>query len=92
MLVVVGYKYSGMTEGTVVLYGIGFQPSGARGIPFANLCSLQTYHSDVSVSQENVYFVTICPHTYNKYDSSSATLIYPCCFIGLMVRTVGILT
>ena len=58
---VVAYKYNGMTEGNVVLYSIGFQPSGARGTPFANHCSLQTHLSDVSISQEiNVYFVTIC--------------------------------
>jgi hypothetical protein len=62
--VVVGYEYNGMTEGNVVPYSIGFQPSGARGTPFANHSSLQTHLSDVSISQEiNVYFATICPHT-----------------------------
>jgi len=49
--VVAGYKYDGVTEGNV-LYSIGFQPSGARGTPFANHCSLQTHLSDVSISQE----------------------------------------
>jgi len=62
---VVGYKCNGMTEGTVVLCGVGFQPSGARGTPFANHCSLQTRLSDVRISQGiDVYFVTICPHTH----------------------------
>jgi hypothetical protein len=87
--VVVGYKYDGVTEGNVP-YSIGFQPSGARGTLFANHCSVQSHFSDVSISQEiNVFFVTICPHTYDKYNSFSATLNCP---IRLVIRTVYILT